>query len=98
MADADLLSLEDGALRFAEVKATVGDITQRVLTENLRGLERDGHITRTVSTGRRLAVSYELTERGEDLVNRFRPLVFWARDNMDGVKQSRTEFEARDAT
>lgn len=92
-----ILSLEDGALRFAEVKRTVGDITQRVLTENLRGLERDGYLTRSVSAGPPLAVTYDLTERGRAFAGQIRPLVFWARDNMEDVKRSRTEFEAENA-
>ncbi|MEM7654318.1 MAG: helix-turn-helix domain-containing protein [Pseudomonadota bacterium] len=88
-----ILSLEDGALRFAEVRRAIGDVTQRVLTENLRGLEKDGYLTRTVMSGPPLAVTYELTERGHDLVRVVKPMVFWARDNMEDVKRSRTAFE-----
>ncbi len=50
-----LLTLEDGELRFGELKRAIGDVTQRVLTENLRLLERDGHLTRTVHPGRKAA-------------------------------------------
>ena len=88
-----VLALEDGELRFAEVKRAVGDVTQRVLTENLRGLERDGYLTRTVRPGPPLAVSYKLTDRGQVLVQHFKPLVYWARDNIKDVKNSRVEFE-----
>ena len=63
-----LLSLEDGALRFSAVKRAIGDITQRVLTENLRSLERDGYLTRSVDAGPPVAVSYELTDLGRSLV------------------------------
>lgn len=59
-----VLALEDGALRFGELKRAIGDITQRVLTENLRSLERDGYLTRTVDSGPPVAVHYELTTRG----------------------------------
>lgn len=89
-----MLALEDGALRFAEVKRAIGDVTQRVLTENLRGLERDGYLTRTVLPGPPLAVSYELTDRGRELVDHFKPLVYWARDNMDDIKNTRASFES----
>ncbi len=90
-----ILALEDGPLRFGEVKRAIGDVTQRVLTENLRGLERDGYLTRTVIDGPTLAVSYELTSRGHDLVALITPLVFWARDAMEDVKNSRVDYEAR---
>lgn len=88
-----VLSLKDGALRFGEIKRVIGDVTQRVLTENLRGLERDGYLIRTVQAGPPVAVSYELTDRGRDLLGYVKPLVYWARDNMEDVKQSRDAFE-----
>jgi DNA-binding HxlR family transcriptional regulator len=90
-----LLSLEDGALRFSEVKRTVGDITQRVLTQNLRSLERDGFLTRTVKPGPPVEVSYELTSRGVTLVNVMKPLVLWAEDIFASVKNSRADYDAR---
>lgn len=87
------LSLEDEARRFGDLKRTIGDVTQRVLTENLRKLERDGHLTRTVFPGPPLAVSYALTEQGQDLLKVLKPLVIWAAQNFDLVKASR---EAQD--
>ncbi len=84
-----LLSLEDGPQRFAAVKRLVGDITQRVLTENLRSLQRDGYLTRTVLPGPPLAVVYELTELGFSLVGAMRPLLDWASENYLAVKAAR---------
>ncbi len=86
-----LLALADGPLRFGALRRTVGDITQRVLTENLRGLERDGHLSRTVHDGPPLAVTYELTTQGHSLVEVLTPLVHWAGDNFASVNQSRTQ-------
>lgn len=88
-----LLSLEDGALRFGQVKRTVGDITQRVLTENLRGLEREGYLTRTVFPGPPVAVSYELTDIGSQMVGHLKTLVFWANDISTSIKQNRARFD-----
>ena len=88
-----LLGLEDGPRRFGELKRCIGDITQRVLTENLRTLQRDGYLTRTVHPGPPVAVSYELTPLGRDLVSMFKPLVYWSNDHMDGVKTARMEFD-----
>ena len=92
-----LFSLEDGALRFSEIKRTVGDITQRVLTENLRSLERDGFLTRTVAPGPPVAVSYELTSRGTELVSVLKPLAQWAEDSFDDVMKSRDDYDQRAA-
>ena len=90
-----LLALEDGPLRFSAVKRAIGDVTQRVLTENLRTLERDGYLTRSVDAGPPVAVSYELTERGASLVALYKQLVFWAGENFDGVMASRAAFDDR---
>lgn len=88
-----VLALEDGPLRFGALKRTIGDVTQGVLTENLRSLQKDGYITRTVEPGPPIAVYYALTPVGEGLVNLLKPLVLWANDNMEGVKGSRQEYE-----
>ena len=88
-----VLALEDGPLRFGALKRTIGDVTQGVLTENLRSLQRDGYITRTVDPGPPIAVSYALTPMGEELVALLTPLVFWANDNMEGVKEARRDYE-----
>lgn len=88
-----VLSLEDGPLRFAALKRVIGDVTQRVLTENLRSLQRDGYLTRTVFPGPPVAVSYELTELGQQLVRLLTPIVLWANENMDQVKAARQDYE-----
>lgn len=88
-----VLALEDGPLRFGAMKRCIGDVTQRVLTENLRGLERDGYLTRTVEPGPPLAVSYALTPLGEELLAMLKPLVFWSNEQMDSVKASRMAYD-----
>ncbi|WP_282153357.1 winged helix-turn-helix transcriptional regulator [Ruegeria atlantica] len=88
-----LLALEDGPMRFGELKRIIGDITQRVLTENLRSMERDGYVTRTVHSGPPLAVTYELTELGKDLVNVMKPLVLWAQDHFERVEEARAMYD-----
>lgn len=88
-----VLALEDGPLRFSALKRTIGDVTQRVLTENLRNLQRDGYLTRSVAPGPPVAVSYELTDLGQQLVAVLKPIVLWANDNMKIVKAARREFE-----
>lgn len=90
-----IFALEDGALRFGEVKRTIGDVTQRVLTQNLRSMERDGYLTRTVHPGPPVAVSYELTEVGHSLVERLKPLAIWAAEVHPTVLDARTAFDER---
>ena len=91
-----VLALEDGALRFGALKRTVGDITQRVLTENLRSLERDGYLTRHVDPGPPVAVSYQLTDLGQSLLTVLKPLVFWAAESFDTVHESRQVHAAQE--
>jgi len=88
-----VLALEDGPRRFGEIKRIIGDVTQRVLTENLRGLQRDGYLTRTVDPGPPVAVSYELTPLGRGLLETLKPLVYWANAQMEDVKAARLEYE-----
>lgn len=87
-----LLALEDGALRFGALKRTIGDITQRVLTENLRKLERDGYLTRQVDPGPPVAVSYELTEMGFELLGHLKPFAEWAARRFDAVTRARARY------
>ncbi|HEX4740385.1 MAG TPA: helix-turn-helix domain-containing protein [Caulobacteraceae bacterium] len=62
-----IMQLADGPRRFKELKRMIGGISQRMLTLTLRGLERDGHITRTVFPTIPPRVDYELTELGRGL-------------------------------
>lgn len=88
-----ILALEDGALRFGALKRTIGDITQRVLTQNLRGLERDGYLTRRVDPGPPVAVHYALTPRGQELMALLKTMVQWAADTHEGVASSRAAYD-----
>ncbi|WP_299922781.1 helix-turn-helix domain-containing protein [uncultured Pelagimonas sp.] len=88
-----VLALEDGTLRFGELKRTVGDITQRVLTENLRSLERDGYLTRDVDAGPPVAVRYTLTDMGQELLPLLKALTGWAASRHSDVARSRAAFD-----
>ncbi|MEL6960871.1 MAG: helix-turn-helix domain-containing protein [Pseudomonadota bacterium] len=89
-----LLTLEDGAMRFGVLKRTIGDVTQRVLTENLRSMERDGYLTRTVDPGPPIAVSYALTPMGERLLVVIKGLVGFAAEHFDEVIAAREKYDA----
>ena len=88
-----LLALEDEPKRFGDLKRCIGDVTQSVLTENLRGLQRDGYLTRSVNPGPPVAVSYELTATGQSLVELLKPLVFWSHEQMEQVKTLRMKYD-----
>ncbi|ASP36306.1 MULTISPECIES: winged helix-turn-helix transcriptional regulator [Stappiaceae] len=92
-----VLALEDGPMRFGAIKRCIGDVTQRVLTENLRGLQRDGYLTRSVDPGPPVAVSYELTPLGRSLLEMLKPLVFWSHEQMEQVKTARLAYDREQA-
>lgn len=88
-----ILALEDGDLRFSALKRLLGDISQRVLTENLRKLERDGYVTRTVDPGPPIAVSYGLTPMGRSVLDMLKPMVLWAAEHFGAVQQARSDYD-----
>ena len=87
--------LSDGPRRFNELRRTVGGISQRILTLTLRGLERDGLVTRTVFPTVPPRVDYELTELGQSLRVQVRALGSWATEHHPSIVQSRREFDGR---
>ena len=89
--------LGDGPKRFNEIKRMVGGISQRMLTLTLRGLERDGLVTRTVFPTVPPRVDYELTELGRSLWTPVEALGAWARANQPQIEAARRRFDARAA-
>jgi DNA-binding HxlR family transcriptional regulator len=87
--------LGDGPKRFNEIKRMVGGISQRMLTLTLRGLERDGLVTRTVFPTVPPRVDYELTELGHSLWKPVEALGAWARQNQAEIASARQRFDAR---
>jgi len=85
--------LGDGPKRFNEIKRIVGGISQRMLTFTLRGLERDGLVTRTVYPTTPPRVDYELTALGSTLWQAVEPLSSWAREHVDEILVSRKQFD-----
>ena len=89
--------LGDGPKRFNEIKRMVGGISQRMLTFTLRGLERDGLVTRTVFATTPQRVDYELTKLGSTLWEAVEPLSSWARAHVSEILTSRERFDGKDA-
>lgn len=90
-----ICQLSDTTRRFNELRRMSAPITQRMLSATLRGLERDGLVTRTVHDTTPPRVDYALTSRGLSLLKIVRDLAGWAEDNAPGILESRTTFDAR---
>lgn len=91
-----LFALVDGADRFNSLKSRVVGISQRMLTQTLRDLEREGYVNRTVYPEVPVKVEYELTKMGRDLVKPLYQLVSWADNHHEQIKASRQSYDARD--
>jgi DNA-binding HxlR family transcriptional regulator len=85
--------LGDGSMRFSELRRLIGGISQKMLTTTLRGLERDGFVTRTVTPTIPPRVDYELTALGRDLLVPVRALGDWAKRNRSRVEEARARFD-----
>lgn len=87
-------TLGDGPKRFNELRRALGSISQRMLTLTLRGLERDGLVTRTVFPTIPPRVDYELTRLGRSLLDPVSTLGLWARKNRPAIQDARKRFDA----
>lgn len=89
--------LGNGRMRFNELKRDIGGISQRMLTLTLRGLERDGLITRTIFPTVPPRVEYALTPLGRSLLAPVSALGDWARQNRAKIEQARARFDGSSA-
>lgn len=90
-----IMMLSDGPKRFNELKRTINGISQRMLTLTLRGLERDGLVTRTIFPTIPPRVDYELTDLGRGLQQPVKALGEWAIAHLEQIAAARTRFDAR---
>jgi DNA-binding HxlR family transcriptional regulator len=86
-------TLGEGSKRFNELRRALGSISQRMLTLTLRGLERDGLVTRTVFPTVPPRVDYELTKLGRSLLEPVTALGLWARKNRPAIQDARGRFD-----
>ena len=85
--------LGSGPKRFNEIRRALGSISQRMLTLTLRGLERDGLVTRTVFPTIPPRVDYELTKLGHSLLEPVSGIGLWARQNRAAIQDARVRFD-----
>ncbi|MBD8556004.1 helix-turn-helix transcriptional regulator [Rhizobium sp. CFBP 8762] len=84
---------EKGELRFTQLSKLIGTISQKMLTQTLRHMERDGLVTRTVHAVVPPKVEYRLTELGRSLGAAFCGVWIWAEQNLSQVQEARDAFE-----
>lgn len=89
-----IATLRNGPVRFNELRRRIDGISQRMLTINLRGLERDGLVKRTLFPTIPPRVDYELTDVGRTLLAPVMALVTWANGNRDNIQDARVRFDA----
>jgi DNA-binding HxlR family transcriptional regulator len=90
-----LETLEPGPMRFTAISRAVGGISQKMLTQTLRQMERDGLVTRTVHAVVPPRVDYALTDLGLGLGEAFCAVWIWAEAHLAQIETARTCFDAR---
>jgi DNA-binding HxlR family transcriptional regulator len=90
-------ALADGPRRHGELARTVAGVSQKMLTQTLRTLERDGLVTRSITPTVPVRVDYELTELGQSLVPILQQLKQWSETHIEQVLEARASFEERAA-
>jgi DNA-binding HxlR family transcriptional regulator len=86
---------EKGTLRFSRLADEIGNISQKMLTQTLKAMERDGLVTRTVYPVVPPKVEYALTELGFTLGTAFCGVWVWAAENLTRVDEARQSFDRR---
>ncbi|MER7542027.1 helix-turn-helix domain-containing protein [Spirillospora sp. NPDC127506] len=90
-----IAALADGPHRHSELARRIAGVSQKMLTQTLRTLERDGLLTRTVTASVPARVDYELTPLGQDLLPVMSAIKTWAETHMDRVFEARARYDAR---
>ena len=85
--------LERGTIRFGSLKREIEGISQKMLTQTLRNLERDGLIEREVFAEVPVRVEYSLTELGESLIPVLKPLITWSETNLAMIEEAQIKYD-----
>ena len=88
-----LTALDDGPRRHSDLKRIIAGVSQKMLTQTLRGLERDGLITRRLTLEVPVRADYELTPLGQSLTPVVEAVKKWAEVNMDEVLRARHRYD-----
>jgi DNA-binding HxlR family transcriptional regulator len=88
-----MMALAERPYRFGELRRLVPDISQRMLTQTLRELQRDGYIIRKVFPTKPPSVEYSLSELGRSMFEPLSGLILWAERNFPVVAEARDRFD-----
>lgn len=89
-----ILALADGPMRFSALRRLIPDISQRMLTQTLRDLQRDGYIGRQVFPTQPPSVEYSLTPLGQSFLVLVKRLVDWSMEHHQAIRAARVEYDA----
>lgn len=90
-----VLVLAERPYRFGELRRLVPDISQRMLTQTLRDLQRDGYVRRTVFPTTPPSVEYGLTDLGRSMFESLSHLLGWAERHHDAVRKARAAYDGK---
>jgi DNA-binding HxlR family transcriptional regulator len=88
-------ALSDGPLRFSDLARRIEGISQKMLTQTLRAMERDGLVSRTATLQVPVRVDYELTAAGRSLIGPLKALEDWSIEHFTGIVDSQQEYSTR---
>src|ERR1051325_6431915 len=89
-----LLALEERSFRFSELRRAIGRVSEKMLTQTLQTLERDGLVHRDAKPVIPPRVDYSLTDLGREAAQQVRALAVWTEQRMDAVQQARDAYDA----
>ena len=88
-------ALEDKTKRFGELRREIGGVSQKMLTQTLRGLEMDGLVARRVYASVPPKVEYTLTKLGRTLIPVLEAIREWSEHNIEDVLEARSHYDTR---
>ena len=88
-----ILQFREGGQRFSQLQRAIPDISQRMLTQTLRKLERDGLVSRKVTPSTPPRVDYAITELGHSLFEPIGTMAQWAIDKQPDILKARDQFD-----
>jgi DNA-binding HxlR family transcriptional regulator len=92
-----LPALADGPQRYSDLSRRITGVSQKMLTQTLRSLERDGLLTRHITPSVPVRVDYELTPLGMSLMPLIASIKDWAEIHMDEVSAARSDYDSADS-
>ncbi|KRE37904.1 HxlR family transcriptional regulator [Janibacter sp. Soil728] len=93
-----ITALRGGPLRYSQLRTTIAGVSEKMLTQTLRSLERDGLISRTVTPSVPVRVDYALTPLGVSILEPITIMKEWAEQHMPAVTAARQAHDVREAS